>query len=659
MQADFVPIFVTNAYFPRFKHWKMKPEHFLNRLRDELAPRDDVRLRVKQRLESRIAAPRVLENVKKQLTPTKAQQQTVWSRVKGATAAVEMESLLDRLRGVLTPSSTLRSSLRAQLLLRLSPRRMQVVPYRAMKWTAAMALFLLLVRTSPLIFIAPQTIADSAVTLVPTRGEVSVSIGGLWQPVNGELTLAPGMTLRTHDGEASIIFHDDGVIRLGKNTSIQLHDTNDRLEPASELLPTITLFTGDLWVQGLIPAYLRGITVATTYGHVTVHDGSVSISEDDTVEVNVWNRRAVATHKGEDIQLVAGERLELWDNNIPLVKKISDEAYEDTWVTQNLDRDAVHRREIAQLQQDRRAQRAGILPTSKLYSVKRVAEEVDVLLTLGKEARVQKRLDQANTRLNEAAALIQEGNADIATAPLDDYQHTLLALASGSGDTSLAQFLLQQSVTEMSADVAAALPGDDSYILKKMVLETSAALPDSLVGTSDVQSQLLVDTLAGLTQRVQEDREEDISSVWEELQPYLALLEDDENVPSDIRKEAHSLLAEFAVAIADDIDLNEVDPELAELIETYQQPQAPVVPAMTEEEIMAIVATIRERIFLYDMQRSRVNQLTLELRALEGNPEQGRILRRLFSALPDGPESFPDRIRKEIARLQWENAGTL
>jgi len=619
-------------------------------------------MRVKQRLQARMTAPTILERAKKQLTPTKAMQKTIWARVRGATTAPDMESLFDRLRDMLVPSIDVREAIRSQLLMRISPKRMQLVPYRAMKWTAAMALFLLLVRTSPLIFIAPQTVADSAVTLVPTRGEVSVSIGGLWQPVNGELTLTPGMTLRTHDGEASIIFHDDGVIRLGKNTSIQLHDTNDRLEPASELLPTITLFTGDLWVQGLVPAYLRGITIATTYGHVTVHDGSVSISEDDLVDVSIWNRRAVATHQGEDIQLVAGERVELWESNIPLVKKISDETYEDTWVTQNLGRDAVHRREIAQLQQDRRAMRAGILPTSKLYSVKRVAEEMDVLLTLGKEARVQKRLDQANTRLNEAAALIQEGDAESATAPLDDYQHTLLALATGSGDSTLAQFLLQQSVTEMSADVAAALPGDDAYLLKKVVLETSAALPDSLVGTNDVQGVLLVDTLAGLTQRVQEDREEDISAIWEELQPYLVLLQDDETVPADIRKEAHALLGEFAVAVAGEVDPEDIDPSLAELIETYgteEGSQAPVVPALTEEEVWAIVAGIRQRVFLYDMQRSRINQLTLELRALEGNPEQGRILRRLFSALPDGPEAFPDRIRKEIVRLQWENAGTL
>ena len=59
------------------------------------------------------------------------------------------------------------------------------------------------------------------------------------------------------------------------------------------------------------------------------------------------------------------------------------------------------------------------------------------------------------------------------------------------------------------------------------------------------------------------------------------------------------------------------------------------------------------------MQRSRVNQLIAELRAVRGHPEEGRILRRLYQALPGGPENFPDRIQKEITRLQWETAATL
>jgi hypothetical protein len=42
---------------------------------------------------------------------------------------------------------------------------------------------------------------------------------------------------------------------------------------------------------------------------------------------------------------------------------------------------------------------------------------------------------------------------------------------------------------------------------------------------------------------------------------------------------------------------------------------------------------------------------------LEGHADQGRILRRLYFALPGGPENFPERVRQEIIRLGWEKAG--
>ncbi|MFA5273041.1 MAG: hypothetical protein WC353_02660, partial [Candidatus Peribacter sp.] len=54
---------------------------------------------------------------------------------------------------------------------------------------------------------------------------------------------------------------------------------------------------------------------------------------------------------------------------------------------------------------------------------------------------------------------------------------------------------------------------------------------------------------------------------------------------------------------------------------------------------------------------TRLNQFTQELKMLEGHADQGRILRRLYFALPGGPENFPERVRQEIIRLGWEKAG--
>ena len=40
----------------------------------------------------------------------------------------------------------------------------------------------------------------------------------------------------------------------------------------------MTLRSGRIWIQGLLPSHLRGITIATPAGDVTVHEGSADIT---------------------------------------------------------------------------------------------------------------------------------------------------------------------------------------------------------------------------------------------------------------------------------------------------------------------------------------------------------------------------------------------
>ena len=636
------------------------PASFLSHLRKETKPSAAVKKRVYKRIQARITpATSVCEDVHAALAPTKAVQKRVWERIACQIQTEHALSLLERLRGFVTPAPDLHARLYDQITQRLEPVHLSSRSYDALKWTASFALFALIVRASPFLFLAPPTVAESVVTLMPTRGEVSVSIGGLWQPVTGELTLEPGMLLRTHDGEASILFHDDGVLRLDANTTIALRDMAKRLgPPPPDVLPTFTLYTGRLWVQGLVPAHVRGLTISTSYGHVTVNEGSVAIAEDDFVDVEVFDRRAIVAHNGESVALVAGERTKMWEKNVPLVKKISNEQYEENWSVQNLARDAVHRREIAQLQQERRAAVAGILPNSKLYPVKRVAEAVDVLFTFGEDARMQKRLTHANTRLNEAAALLTEDEGVSAEKPLAEYHTILLALAD-SEDDAIIHFLLEQSLSEANADMAAALPDDGLYLLKQSVLEASVAL-DGIVSAEDIQGVLIMDTLAALIQAVEKGEVADVQKTWIELQPHLALLDrEDAALQKDVYKEILALLTRFALAVEErEPQIAAIDPELVDQLAIYLPKETKsFVPVMTDEELQILVQGIRDRIFVYHMTRPRLNQFVAEMKAIAGHPEEGRVLRRLYFSLPDGPEQFPSRVRREITQLRWALAG--
>ena len=631
----------------------MTPEKLLTGLRGHVTPKTALKRRIGKSIETRIKAESpLLEEIKEQVTPPRSVKGAVWSRILPSVELPQADAFT-RIKIALTPSEEFKQRVKLQVLKSLEPVQVVARGPVALKWAASFAVLALIVRASPMLFIAAPTMAETEPLLVPTRGEISVSIGGLWQNVENEMALEPGMMLRTHDGEASIILHDYGVVRLDRETTIKVQDVSNRLEPASDILPSITLYTGRIWMQGLVPAQLKGISVATTHGLIAVNEGSLSIAEDDFVDVEVYDRSAVVYKNGEPTFLAAGERTQLYEDKVFLVKKIPAKWYQRTWADQNLARDAVHRHDIAQLQHERRIAQAGILPTSPLYPVKRFAELMDVWLTWDEQTRVEKQLQVAETRLNEAAALIYEGHE--AGYALEDYKATLEYIANGQNHGSISEFLVQRALAESTAQISAALPGDESYVIKKTVLETS----EQIAQAEDAQGTLLLDGLAAMLKSVDLGRTDLVSVVWADLQPYLRTLENEDlALDPSMHKEAKTLLSFLATSLHVASNRGaDINPELLDDIAAYlPAPKDTSTVALTEEEVMAIVDRIREKIFVYDMTRSRVNQFFAEMKALEGHPDLGRILRRLALTLPEGPENFPDRVYKEIVKLRWGRA---
>lgn len=643
--------------FPSFDT-SVDPQQFLNGL--QKSPNSAAKKRIGDRIQARIGSESpLLEGMRREICPPTQLKNTVWGRISPKIALPQADAFT-RIKIAFQPSLEFKERVRLKVLQSLEPISQVANASRGpvfFKWASAFVVVALLAKLSPLLFIASPTMADSQSLLLPTRGEVSVSIAGLWQTMDGEMVLEPGMMIRTHDGEVTLLFNDDGAIRLAPETTVTVHDTADRLEPASEVLPSLTLHTGEVWAQGLIPKPLRPLAIKTRNGIVAVNGGSVSIAVKDHVDVKVFDRSAVVHYKGEPRFLTSGERTRLSGDSVLLVKKIPAKWYQYKWPRQNLARDAVHRHEIAQRQHELRIANAGVLPTSPMYPVKRFAELMDVWLTWGEEARVAKQLNRAETRLNEAAALIYEGQEP--GIALDEYRETLDSLSEGESNGSLAEFLVQRALAESAAQMAAALPGDEAYVIKKTVLETSADLSYS-ASEEDAQGALLLDGLAVMLQNTDQGRTDIISGMWSELQPYLRTLEDTElALDPSMHKEAKTLLAFLAsslhVASKRGAD---IDPELLDDIAAYlPAPKQTAVVALSEEQVMEIVQRIREKIFLYDMTRSRINQYIAEMKALQGHPDQGRILRRLALTLPNGPENFPQRVYKEIVKLRWQRAG--
>lgn len=621
----------------------MIPENDLQRLRECLMPEQGQKDRVRAQIQARIGRSPVLDQLKNSLTPGREQQHTVWGRVLQGIDVPEVSSLLDRVKALFDPSETQQILGRVALMNRLAPVDVRS-SYVWTKRVAAFVLVLVALRASPVLFLAPRTIAESAVIVTPTKGQTEISLHGLWQPVTGEITLENAVQLRTGDGESTVLLHDDGTIRLASHSTIALHDLSDRPEPALEG-STLTLTEGRIWVQGLLPRTVRGIAVATPHGTVTVHDGSVSIAIDDNAMlVRTWDRHAVITQGEVETVLVAGEKARFGEGTAGQPASIADAEYDDPWVQQNLQRDAVHQREIAQLQQERRAAQAGILPTSPLYPVKRVVEQVDMLFTFDAEAKVQKQLELASTRLNEAAALIARGSTG-AEVPLQEYKQTLLAVATGSGGGSVTQFLVRQTVAENTAELSAALPDDESYVLKKAVLETSTELPETGVSQKEVQGQILVDTLDVLHDAIVEGNTVLAQQTYTMLEPYLTSLDAQNDLPPGLRKEVLRLLENAAEHLQQSETGTSLATDLKPFLPRKEEP-APV--PLTDAEIAAMVEGMMSRIYVYGHPRSQWNQLQYEIVQIKDHPDVIRILRSLYQSLPPELASYVRTALREL-----------
>ncbi|UPA22430.1 DUF5667 domain-containing protein [Candidatus Peribacteria bacterium] len=647
----------------------MDLEKRIQQLASELAPTTEQHARVRSILERRIQGPAILSEAKTQSSPDAQQKNHLREQISDRISMPGVSSVFGRIHAFLSPTSSVQARIKRSVFDHLIPPTPVPFFQRVTKWGAAFVIVALALRASPFLFLAPQSNAVSAVILDPTPTGVELSSHGLWQPVTQEVELHEAMNLRTADGEATLMMHDDGNVRLDAHTTIALNDVSD--QPSTQLdAPTFTVESGTVWLQALLPDQVRGFLVATPAGTITMHGGSVSVAvEGTTVRIEVWDRHAVVVHEGQAASLVAGEFVELTPGSKLVVQDLPINAYKGTWVAQNLGRDSVHQRELAQLQQERRAAEAGILPTSPFYTVKRVAETVDVLLTLDPAAKVEKRLQQASIRLNEAAALIIQGDSG-ASIPLDEYRQTLIDVASGTGDT-LVQYLVQRTVAENAAQLSAALPDDQLYILKKAVLQASAALPNDTLDERDVSGTLLVDTLNMLEQAIQNNDVDQMHLALKTLSPYLPSLQSGSGdlLKPDARKEALSLLTQVATALKQTTNgsgtvlTDDIARQIADYLPTPAASADADTPRivisssytpLTESQLETAVQGALRRVFdIYTMPNSRLNALRVEIKKFADSPDEGRFLRRLYRDMPDN-DVFRQVVRTAIQNLRVE-----
>lgn len=642
----------------------MDLESDLRRLRDASAPAAGAQARVKKMVMARTDMPAMLAEAKKTLAPGAHAKRAVWRRIEERIANPAAAGALDLVRQLLSPTVQQKRVIRLSLMERLLPQR-QPAGHSFLKWGAAFAVFALVIRLSPALFLTPRTIADSAVLVLPTRGEGRMGVDGQWQGIAADTTLRQPASFETGDSEMTILLNDDGSIRMDADTEIDLDDISDR--PENGLDPTITLRKGRIWVQGFVPSHLRAVTVAAPGGKIAIHEGSMSVETDGrTTTVRVWDRHAsVNEGRVDEAILVADEWTRLRAGAAFAVERSSPQDAASPWVEQNLARDSAHRREIAQRQAERRAARAGILPNSPLYAVKRAAEKVDMLLTFDEQSLVQKQLDQATRRVDEAVALIAAGETGATVASLREYRDTLLAVANDTGSSLAAASLIRQQVSENAALLSAARPDDSVYAVKVAVLEASTELPEAStdVNEADVSATLISDSIDTINEAVESGDVEKAAQVYEDLKTEIEALEGDDTLEPAIKKdvlaaleEAEESLQEGVTQVADAGDSASSAASSSSSSAARRGASEPEEKLLTPAERNDLAVGGFNQIFRFSQARPQINAVRYWMNQIEKEyPTQAQqIIAQLHRILPrsEANASLSQAIREKLQDLR-------
>ena len=618
----------------------MSLEPVLRRLAENTAPPAGLRRNAKNALMKRIRSDALLSAVDA-VQPSTETAENLRNRILRVIRPASARTLQSLGQTTTVPVGAF-ARIRENVLERLQAPVHTPLVHSGIKWGAAFAVFLLIIRSMPLILLAPPTNAETTVQLLPAGDQVSIFIGGVWRNVTGPEVLKGPAMITTGNARATVVLNDDGVFRLAPNTTLKIQDVSDHPQASAQGI-TATLVHGQVWALGLLPPITEGLQLETPEGILSLNAGSASVSENDgTITVAVYDKGVTFNNSPEPLFLVSGERITARDGHASSIVSMPTKAYADVWVSENLSQDAVHRAEIAKLQETRRAELAGILPTSIFYPAKRIAEEVDVFFTLTHDGRTEKRIEQANTRLSEALALIKEGEADKATTPLGEYSQSLVALASDDQD-NLVKELIRKQIAEASATITtpSADPQTSVGMLTAAVTEIGAAIPDSNLSPKDIQGYVLVDKLAEINKILSLDHDPAAAAAaYAEVRPYLSdLLAQDTGTHPLLQKEAKALL----VSTSSLLKVAEVQGSDAKIVAAMTGDVAKYLPEEQESieelnaKLDAQVQVIRGLIIKFDSPVSRYNELMHQMDVIvsdTSNPNRGLLLRKLKAALP-------------------------
>lgn len=594
--------------------------------------------------------PQKMEAVIKNMAPAASVRNEVMARISLGRTRESLQSVRDSL----VLPALLIHQLRSQVLGRIDADR-RPLWHGVLRWGAAMTIFAMLLRFTPALLIATPLSAVSANTLIPLSGSVSITEGAEWTELASRMDLLSPLTIRTgNESTATIILGDSAVVRLDANTEVNLRQAAfDPPQSRKESIARITY--GQVWVTSLLPETLSIATkLVLPQGSLALKQGSVSVLADPQQStIQVFHRFTEV--EGADalpIRLVEGEQLTLRGENISERHLITDNMRQEEWVKENLSRDAAHHAKVEEHRQELAKEVAGILPTSSFYMLKRAAEDIDLFLTFGSEAKREKQLQHVQTRINEAIVLLEQGEEEAAEDSLAEYKESIRELASVTEEEAVE--LLNSSLIASSTTVASALPHSPLYDVKKTIVEVSAELPSAEIPFTEVDLYLLSDALLEIEELIANGNLEEAAIAFTEIDGAVASILEKQELDKDSLKAVKTILRSIAFSLTQAEE--STSPELASTLEDLKGRVAGRLPVETpavassppaEEGICMSANEVTRRtnaflaaVFTYQTSRGQRNEVLRQISLLPDCAQSGRILAKVMNKVPVFTRSF-------------------
>lgn len=348
-------------------------------------------------------------------------------------------------------------------------------------WASATLLFVFGFLFMPVLKPMPMVSASTLSFLKVGEGEVSVN-GSI---VSDSVTIQTGDHIETaSNGLAHLYLADDSRVTLGPDSEFEIVDI--MIDPSNRAHSEVELraVKGEAWVQVL------NLVSGRSFLALDFPDGEVRVSSRASFDIKVEEDVRIGVSRNiVDLSIANGEIVYDGVLSQGLLLTYSDEistsAYvpdENDWGVYNLAFGKDYERRLDERYKKENLELGIILPGHPLYALKTFRENLQVSLAFSTEAKQQLLVGQAESRLEEAQTLLNQGNSDSAQTVLNAYEATVDKVMENSDNPKMLAVL-----EEKQKELSVSQDPQDLTILEAQLSKTSVLLPSDVEGKAEVK----------------------------------------------------------------------------------------------------------------------------------------------------------------------------